>query len=107
MLCQLYYLSPLCFVHFADYKLANAKNDEENGSVLTILGQSRPMAGKPRLDRWARIQFGAGTFWRKTLKNQHGTMKNHGNQPKTMKNHETTLKNHGNQPKTMKNPETT
>ena len=41
------------------------------------------------------------------MKNQHGTMKNHGNQPKTMKNHETTLKNHGNQPKTMKNPETT
>ena len=25
------------------------------------------------------------------MKNQHGTMKNHGNQPKTMKNHETTL----------------
>ena len=26
------------------------------------------------------------------MKNQPGTMKNHGNQPKTMKNHETTLK---------------
>ena len=25
------------------------------------------------------------------MKNQPGTMKNHGNQPKTMKNHETTL----------------
>ena len=29
--------------------------------------------------------LGAGTFWRKTMKNQPGTMKNHGNQPKTMK----------------------
>ena len=26
------------------------------------------------------------------MKNQPGTIKNHGNQPKTMKNHETTLK---------------
>ena len=26
-----------------------------------------------KLDCRARIQFGAGTFWRKTLKNQHGT----------------------------------
>ena len=59
----------------------------------------RPTGGRPRLDRWARIQFGAGTFWRKTMKNQPGTMtnqpgtmKNHGSQPKTMKNQETTLK---------------
>ena len=29
--------------------------------------------------------LGAGTFWRKPMKNQPGTMKNHGNQPKTMK----------------------
>ena len=33
----------------------------------------------------------AGILWRNTMKNQPGTMKNHGNQPKTMKNHETTL----------------
>ena len=53
----------------------------------------------PRLDRRARIQFGASTFWRKTMinqpgtmTNQPGTMKNHGSQPKTMKNQETTLK---------------
>ena len=74
MLFHPYFLSPFCFVHFADYKLANAKNDEENGSVLTILGQSRPMAGKPRLDRWARIQF-CGVL----------NQQNDGNQPKTMK----------------------
>ena len=74
----------------------------------------RPPGGGPRLDRRARIQFGAGTFWRKTMKNQPGTMtnqpvtmKNHGNQPKTRKNHENTLKTHRNQPKTMKNHETT
>ena len=27
-----------------------------------------PPGNGPRLDRRARIQFGAGTFWRKTLK---------------------------------------
>ena len=30
----------------------------------------RPPGGGPRLDRRARIQFGAGTFWRKTMKNR-------------------------------------
>ena len=66
---------------------------------------------RPRLDRWARIQF-CGVLNQqnhgnepKTMKNHETTLKNHGNQPKTMKNHETTLKNHGNQPKTMKNHE--
>ena len=77
------------------YKLAVTPCDILVNQVLC-----RPPGGGPRLDRQARIQFGAGTFWRKTMKNQPGTMKNH-------ENHETTLKNHRNQPKTMKNPETT
>ena len=69
-------------------------------------------SARPRLDRWARIQF-CGVLNQqnygnqpKTMINHETTLKSHGNQPKTMKNHETTLKNHGNQPKTMKNHET-
>ena len=40
------------------------------------------------------------------MKNQHGTMKNHEEQPGTIKNHENrpgTMKNHEKQPGTMKN----
>ena len=51
--------------------------------MFVFLGILGPMpGGGPRLDRRARIQFGAGTFWRKTMKNQPGTMTN---QPRTMK----------------------
>ena len=31
--------------------------------AFTILGLMTSPGGGPRLDRWARIQFGAGTFW--------------------------------------------
>ena len=36
----LIFLSPFCFVHFADYELENAKNDEENGCVLTLFSRA-------------------------------------------------------------------
>ena len=40
MLFHPYFLSPFCFVHFADYELENAKNDEENGCVLTLFSRA-------------------------------------------------------------------
>ena len=41
MLCRPNFVSPFYVVHFADDKLENAKNDEENGiSVLTILSRA-------------------------------------------------------------------
>ena len=44
-----------------------------------------------------------GCIWRKTMKNQPGTMKNHEKQPGTMKNRPGTMKNHENRPGTMEN----
>ena len=35
----LIFLSPFCFVHFADNKLENARNYEEKGSVLTLISR--------------------------------------------------------------------
>ena len=46
-----------------------------------------PRGGGPRLDHWARIQFGRVHFGEKNMKNQPGTMK-------TMKNHEKPTWNH-------------
>ena len=38
MLCRPYFVSPFCFVHFADYKLENAKNYEEKGFDFDFKG---------------------------------------------------------------------
>ena len=44
----------------------------------------------------------AGTFWRKTMKKQPGTMKNRNATMKNYENRPGTMKNHENQPGTMK-----
>ena len=91
------------------------------------LGPMQPYGRRTLTGSSGQDTVWAGTFWRKTIENQPGTMKNNEkptwnhekpwktmknqprtmkNQPGTIKNHENrhrTMKNHENQPKTMKN----
>ena len=61
-----------------------------------ILSTMPPSGRRTQTGSLGQDTVWAGTFWRKTMKNQPGTMKNHENQPGTMDIHE-------NQPGTMKN----
>ena len=58
------------------------------------LGPMPPSGRRTQTGSSGKDTVRSDTFWRKTMKNQPGTMKNHAN-------HDTNLDNHGNQLKTV------